>query len=132
MSTQTHTAEPRCSFCGRAVETDGTMVSGPDVHICDRCVREAADMVDADADEATIEQEPTGEDYGHAYDELRTLRAPLLDLLHDAPRVRSVLEVVADNVRWYRAKHDLAPGLAAWMAVKMEVRIVMKLQYRHQ
>ncbi len=38
----------RCSFCGRTAQEAHSMVAGPDVYICDRCVEEAAGIVQND------------------------------------------------------------------------------------
>ncbi len=38
----------RCSFCGRTAQEAHSMVAGPDVYICDRCVEEAAGIVEND------------------------------------------------------------------------------------
>ena len=38
----------RCSFCGRTAQEATSMVAGPDVYICDRCVDEAAGIVHND------------------------------------------------------------------------------------
>ncbi len=36
----------RCSFCGRSAEEVESLISGPDVHICNDCVRSASDIID--------------------------------------------------------------------------------------
>nr|WP_267283239.1 ATP-dependent Clp protease ATP-binding subunit ClpX [Salisaeta longa] len=38
----------RCSFCGSSAQEAASMVAGPDVYICDRCIQEAANIVDGD------------------------------------------------------------------------------------
>ncbi len=38
----------RCSFCGRAAHEAASMVAGPSVYICDRCVRDATAIVRQD------------------------------------------------------------------------------------
>ena len=35
----------RCSFCGRTAHEVASMVAGPDVYICDRCVRDASAII---------------------------------------------------------------------------------------
>src|SRR5690554_943249 len=35
----------RCSFCGRTAHEVSSMVAGPDVYICDRCINDAAGIV---------------------------------------------------------------------------------------
>jgi hypothetical protein len=35
----------RCSFCGRNWNRVAAMVSGPGVYVCDRCVRDAAQII---------------------------------------------------------------------------------------
>ena len=39
----------RCSFCARTAHEVTSMVAGPDVYICDRCIRDAAAIVRHDA-----------------------------------------------------------------------------------
>lgn len=48
----------RCSFCGRAADEVISMVAGPSVYICDRCVNDAAGIVKADGGEASIVPPP--------------------------------------------------------------------------
>jgi ATP-dependent Clp protease ATP-binding subunit ClpX len=38
----------RCSFCGRTAHEVTSMVAGPDVYICDRCINDAAGIVRTD------------------------------------------------------------------------------------
>ncbi len=38
----------RCSFCGRTAHEVTSMVAGPDVYICDRCINDAAGIVRSD------------------------------------------------------------------------------------
>ena len=38
----------RCSFCGRTAHEVTSMVAGPDVYICDRCIHDAAGIVRTD------------------------------------------------------------------------------------
>ncbi|MGD9899257.1 MAG: ATP-dependent Clp protease ATP-binding subunit ClpX [Calditrichaceae bacterium] len=35
----------RCSFCGRSAEEVESLISGPDVHICNDCVRSATEII---------------------------------------------------------------------------------------
>ena len=42
----------RCSFCGRDAHEVTSIVAGPDVYICDRCITDAADIVKDDLDAA--------------------------------------------------------------------------------
>lgn len=37
-----------CSFCGRSSNEVNSMVAGPDVYICDRCVEDAASIIKSD------------------------------------------------------------------------------------
>ncbi len=37
-----------CSFCGRSAHEVASMVAGPDVYICDRCINDAAGIVRSD------------------------------------------------------------------------------------
>ncbi|MDA1029507.1 MAG: ATP-dependent Clp protease ATP-binding subunit ClpX [Bacteroidetes bacterium] len=38
----------RCSFCGRTAHEVTSMVAGPDVYICDRCINDASGIVSSD------------------------------------------------------------------------------------
>ncbi|MEM6645415.1 MAG: ATP-dependent Clp protease ATP-binding subunit ClpX [Bacteroidota bacterium] len=38
----------RCSFCGRSAHEVTSMVAGPDVYICDRCINDAVRIVSSD------------------------------------------------------------------------------------
>ncbi len=42
----------RCSFCGRDAHEVTSIVAGPDVYICDRCITDAADIVKDDLEAA--------------------------------------------------------------------------------
>ena len=35
----------RCSFCGRSAEEVDSLISGPDVHICNYCVQSANEII---------------------------------------------------------------------------------------
>ncbi len=35
----------RCSFCGRSADEVQSLISGPEVHICDECVKSASDII---------------------------------------------------------------------------------------
>jgi len=35
----------RCSFCGRSADDVQSLISGPEVHICDECVKSASDII---------------------------------------------------------------------------------------
>jgi len=48
----------RCSFCGRTAHEVTSMVAGPDVYICDRCINDAAGIVRSDL--AAYHPGPTG------------------------------------------------------------------------
>lgn len=52
MGGNSHDESIRCSFCGRAAHEVTSMVAGPSVYICDRCVNDAAGIVKADGGEA--------------------------------------------------------------------------------
>lgn len=47
----------RCSFCGRSADEVESLVSGPDVHICNECVRSASDIIDRHRKQATLPEE---------------------------------------------------------------------------
>lgn len=48
MSSPKDTQKIRCSFCGRSSHEVSSMVAGPNVYICDRCVQDAAGIVKSD------------------------------------------------------------------------------------
>ncbi len=48
MSTRRGDDVIRCSFCGRTAHEVTSMVAGPDVYICDRCINDAAGIVRSD------------------------------------------------------------------------------------
>jgi ATP-dependent Clp protease ATP-binding subunit ClpX len=58
----------RCSFCGSSAQEANSMVAGPDVYICDRCIHEASGIVKGD--------QSTGYPSGHAPERSRT--APMV------------------------------------------------------
>ncbi len=47
----------RCSFCGRSADEVESLVSGPDVHICNECVRSASDIIDRHRKQAMLPEE---------------------------------------------------------------------------
>ncbi len=46
-----------CSFCGRSSNEVSSMVAGPDVYICDRCVDDAASIIQSDLASLTRRRE---------------------------------------------------------------------------
>ncbi len=48
-----------CSFCGRSAHEVSSMVAGPDVYICDRCINDAAGIVRSDLSAYTQETATT-------------------------------------------------------------------------
>lgn len=48
MSDQKDNQKIRCSFCGRTSHEVSSMVAGPNVYICDRCVQDASGIVKSD------------------------------------------------------------------------------------
>ena len=48
MSNRSEEQVIRCSFCGRSAHEVTSMVAGPDVYICDRCINDAAGIVRSD------------------------------------------------------------------------------------
>lgn len=51
----------RCSFCGRTAHEVTSMVAGPDVYICDRCINDASGIVRSDSTtpQSTVAATPT-------------------------------------------------------------------------
>ena len=53
----------RCSFCGRTAHEVTSMVAGPEVYICDRCINDASGIVRSDSTVPTapaVAKRPTG------------------------------------------------------------------------
>jgi ATP-dependent Clp protease ATP-binding subunit ClpX len=50
----------RCSFCGSSAQEANSMVAGPDVYICDRCIHEASGIVKGEGG-GTYRAGPTGD-----------------------------------------------------------------------
>jgi ATP-dependent Clp protease ATP-binding subunit ClpX len=48
MSKKSGNDKVNCSFCGRSSKEVNSMVAGPDVYICDRCVDDAASIIKSD------------------------------------------------------------------------------------
>ena len=48
MSKKSSNDKVNCSFCGRSSKEVNSMVAGPDVYICDRCVDDAASIIKSD------------------------------------------------------------------------------------
>ena len=46
----------RCSFCGRTAHEVTSMVAGPDVYICDRCITDASGIVSNDVSDRPISE----------------------------------------------------------------------------
>ncbi|NOX90359.1 MAG: ATP-dependent Clp protease ATP-binding subunit ClpX [Calditrichaeota bacterium] len=46
----------RCSFCGRAAEEVESLISGPDVHICNYCVQSANEIIARHRKQASIQE----------------------------------------------------------------------------
>ncbi len=44
----------RCSFCGRSSDEVESLISGPDVHICNECVRSASDIIERHQKELNV------------------------------------------------------------------------------
>ncbi|MBN2426204.1 MAG: ATP-dependent Clp protease ATP-binding subunit ClpX [Calditrichaceae bacterium] len=47
----------RCSFCGRSAEEVETLISGPDVHICNDCVNSALEIIQRHQKQANLTDE---------------------------------------------------------------------------
>ncbi len=44
----------RCSFCGRSADEVESLISGPDVHICNECVQSAMEIIERHKEETTL------------------------------------------------------------------------------
>ena len=49
---------PRCSFCNRLATQVARLIAGPDVQICDECVRMCAMMLENDGAPRAAERQP--------------------------------------------------------------------------
>lgn len=47
----------RCSFCGRSADEVESLISGPDVHICNDCVKSATEIISRHRKQANISEE---------------------------------------------------------------------------
>ena len=45
MSTNKTTKQIKCSFCGRESNEVSSLIAGPDVYICDICVKASVDII---------------------------------------------------------------------------------------
>ena len=48
MSESTSQEQVKCSFCGREANEVSSMVAGPDVYICDICIKTSVDILKND------------------------------------------------------------------------------------
>lgn len=141
MSTATHTHKPRCSFCGSKMTSDLQMVRGSDAYICQRCARQAADMMrDAStavgsADAETTEPEsadpwkrtPSQKDINAAYAQLRITGAPLRDLI-EGEHEENTMYAFATLVSIYRHMNSTRPLSAS---LRTAVRRSLRHHHRH-
>lgn len=47
-----------CSFCGRPKPETQLLIAGLDAHICDRCIVQAHGIVQEEASETNLDEEP--------------------------------------------------------------------------
>ena len=47
----------RCSFCGRSADEVESLISGPDVHICNDCVKSATEIISRHRKQASITED---------------------------------------------------------------------------
>jgi len=52
-------AKHKCSFCGRTADEVESLISGPEVHICNECVFSATDIIEKHRKEAKTSTTPT-------------------------------------------------------------------------
>lgn len=57
MGKKTHLPIYRCAFCGRSAEEVDSLISGPDVHICNDCVASAWEIIQQHKRDAQIEDQ---------------------------------------------------------------------------
>ena len=55
--TQEKGKQLKCSFCGRAQDEVHKLIQGPNVYICDECIRLCADIVDQEFSREELETE---------------------------------------------------------------------------
>ena len=80
----------RCSFCGTTAQQAASMVAGPDVFICDRCVHEATQIVDGSAPETTERPRPVAAGPSMVPHEIKAALDDYVIGQHEAKRTLSV------------------------------------------
>lgn len=147
MSNSIHSQSgPHCSFCGRsASEVEGEMARGPDVYICQSCIRESAALVGVrlrdGADDEQPARRPSGEgtgeatsaDYGAAYLAIESLKDPLGDLIRGAYGSAAIDYIVA-GTEWHRTHLPVTPKIrraASRRVAEALVAFALKDLHRH-
>lgn len=59
MSRNDENKEYRCSFCGKNHNQVKRLIAGPDIYICDECVKLCQDIIDEEFGQ-TVTEETTG------------------------------------------------------------------------
>ena len=92
-----------CSFCGRSAHEVSSMVAGPDVYICDRCINDAAGIVRTDATpyqpEPVAPPPPTNRRSSPLHDRCTPLeiKSSLDEYVVDQERAKKALSVAVYN-----------------------------------
>lgn len=132
--TESDAEGPRCDFCGRAQENAERLVSGPAVHICASCVRDAVGMLEGEVATEEEPEEPAPKDYRAAYLLIDGLPAPLkglLDQVHPTKHRTDLLEALAGDIAFYRrTKSDSIPEAMPW-ALQAHLQAALRAFHRH-
>lgn len=80
----------RCSFCGTKAQNTASMVAGPDVFICDQCIREATKIVGRGTDDEADRPRPVPTAPSMRPHEIKDALDDYVIGQHDAKRALSV------------------------------------------
>ena len=106
----------RCSFCGRTAHEVASMVAGPDVYICDRCIYDASGIVRGDLQPYPT---PARRPFGQRSNRLtpREIKAALDDHVIGQDRAKRSLSVAVYN---HYKRIDAEEHLHAYDDVEVE------------
>ncbi len=96
----------RCSFCGRTAHEVTSMIAGPDVYICDRCVKDAESIIESDLSTMTL---PPRRAFGSARLTPLGIKRRLDDYVIEQDQAKKALAVAVFN-HYKRIEEDFLPG----------------------
>ena len=91
---------PRCSFCERPARETDSLVAGPEVYICDRCIDDAAGIVNGEREQARAARR-----LARPLPPPHRLKAQLDEHVVGQERAKKVLSVAVHN-HYQRVLHD--------------------------